>query len=92
MLPIDIRADCQKFLKTCPHKHQKQIAEKILALRHDPSPQDSITLKGNLKRYRRVDTGEYRIIYRVQDNMLFISEIGKRNDGDVYRRAKRRAG
>ncbi|MDO9509226.1 MAG: hypothetical protein Q7I97_07830 [Thermovirgaceae bacterium] len=37
----------------------------------------------------RVDSGEYRIVYRFDDEVLYVSVIGKRNDGDVYKKAKR---
>lgn len=53
-------------------------------------PQDSITLQGKLRQFRRVDAGDYRIIYHFKDDVLFIVVIGKRNDDDIYRRMKRR--
>ena len=53
-------------------------------------PQDSIALQGKLRQFRRVDVGEYRIIYHFKDDVLFIVVIGKRNDDDIYRRMKRR--
>lgn len=90
MLRIDFEfrslADTKKF----PSKHRNQIGKKIEALRHDPMPQDSIILQGKMRQFRRADVGEYRIIYRVEGNTLFIGAIGKRNDDDIYRRMTRR--
>ena len=36
--------------------------------------------------YRRVDIGEFRIIYRVEDDSVKVAVAGKRNDNDVYRK------
>ena len=33
--------------------------------------------------------GEYRIIYRIQEDILKIALIGKRNDAEVYRQLER---
>jgi mRNA interferase RelE/StbE len=37
-----------------------------------------------------VDCGEYRIIYRLDDDVLRIALIGKRNDDQVYEIFKRK--
>jgi mRNA interferase RelE/StbE len=39
----------------------------------------------------RVDVGEYRIIYKIHEaeNMVLMPIIGKRNDGEVYKKFKR---
>jgi len=36
-----------------------------------------------------VDIGEYRIVYRIEDDTVGICLIGKRNDSEVYKRFKR---
>lgn len=90
MLRIDFQSRYLAGAKRLPSKHRNQIAKKIEALRHNPMPQDSIALQGKLRQFRRVDVGEYRIIYHFKDDVLFIVVIGKRNDDDIYRRMKRR--
>jgi mRNA-degrading endonuclease RelE of RelBE toxin-antitoxin system len=52
----------------------------------DPLPPDSIEMKGYP--FRRTDTGEYRIVYRVESDCLKVSFIGKRNDDEIYRQIK----
>jgi len=42
--------------------------------------------------YRRASIGEYRIIYRVEEETLRIPLIHKRNDDEVYKRLKRMGG
>jgi mRNA interferase RelE/StbE len=64
-----------------------------LALNVEPLPADSEQLSGYQGLYR-VDSGEYRIIYRYFPNQDLIEVIlvGKRNDDDVYKRLKRLLG
>lgn len=54
-----------------------------------PDPPDFIAMKGKASHYRRADSGEYRIIYRVNSDALEIILIGKRNDDEVYKRLLR---
>ena len=52
----------------------------------DPEPPDSSPLVGYP--YRRADIGEYRIVYRVEEDCLKVALTGKRNDDEVYRQLK----
>ena len=79
-------------------KPARQIAAQIAKLRINPHPQDSKKLHGT--DLLRVDSGEYRIIYRLSNQLdpgtgrdeqiLNIDVIGKRNDDEVYRRIRRK--
>jgi mRNA interferase RelE/StbE len=83
MLKINISKQAAKFLGKVHPKHGKQIARKIFALRLDPSPAGSIKLKGCS--YKRVDIGEYRIVYYVKAETIYVVVVGKRNEGEVYK-------
>lgn len=87
MLKIDISKPAAKFLVRLPPKQRRQVVFKIESLREDPYPHDSKQLKGYP--FFRADVGEYRIIYIVEGPVLQILVVGKRNDGDVYRRMER---
>jgi len=63
-------------------KHAKQIALRFTELCSDPLPQDSSRLRGY--DYKRFNVGEYRIIYTIDKEILFLIFIGKRNDDEVY--------
>ena len=76
------------FLDKLPPKQFKQVSKKIFSLMANPKPHDSKELKGYP--FRRADIGEYRIVYRVEGDVLKISVVGKRNDSDVYRKLARR--
>lgn len=61
-----------------------------MALNLEALPTDSKTLKSD-SAYRRVDSGEFRIIYRyesLQDTVTIVL-VGKRNDDAVYRKFSR---
>ena len=55
-----------------------------------PHPQDSCLLKG-YEELRRVNIGEYRIVYKFNDTTIYLVIIGKRNDDEVYRSLVRKS-
>jgi len=56
---------------------------KILSLTDNPRPQDYKALQG-YPDYYRVDQGEFRIVYEIRSEEVYIVRVGKRNDGEVY--------
>lgn len=88
MLKINLSKDAERFLKKIPAKHSKQIAERLYTLLQDPEAFPSVELKGYAP-YRRAKSGEYRIIFYVEEDTLFVPLIGKRNDDEVYQLLKR---
>jgi len=89
MLKVDITKSADKFIKKLPPKQYRQVVGTILSLRENPQPHDSRQLTG-YPEYHRVDIGEYRIIYRIDKDTVYIAVIGKRNDDEVYRRFKQK--
>ena len=87
MHKIDITKSAGKFIKKLPPKQYRQVVGTILALRENPTPNDSQQLKG-YPDYRRVDIGEYRIVYRFDNDTVYIATVGKRNDDEIYKRFK----
>ena len=85
---LSLTNDADKFLDRLDAKQFKQVVRRILALAHEPTPTDSIQMQG--RRYRRVDQGEYRIVYFFDDDTVTIVIVGKRNDDEVYTRAERK--
>jgi mRNA interferase RelE/StbE len=66
-----------KFLKDLLLQEFKQIVIKIISLQADSHPQDYKALKGYPGGYR-VDQGEYRILYTIEDNTISIFRILKK--------------
>lgn len=74
-----------KFLGSLDAKQYRQVGQKIFSLMQDSIPQDSAVLAGAKNGERRVDSGEYRIIYTASETEVDIQVIGKRNGDEVYR-------
>jgi mRNA interferase RelE/StbE len=85
MYKLDITKAVDRFLRKLQPKQFRQVVQTILKLRLDPSPRDSKQLIGS-PGYRRVDIGEFRIIYRVEEDVVKIAVAGKRNDYEVYKK------
>lgn len=89
-IELDLKPKAKKFIQKLPPKHQLQIKKRILSLQENPLPHDSKKLIG-YESYIRVDSGEYRIIYRYDfvKQLVTVVLVGKRNDDAIYRIAKR---
>jgi mRNA interferase RelE/StbE len=85
---LQLKADVIKELKGLPPKHCKQVALAILGLLQNATPHDSAPLTGQAH-WRRVDIGEYRVVYRFDEDTVYVPLVGKRNDDEVYKLFKR---
>lgn len=76
-----------KTLAELPKKIQRQVSKKIDALSENPRPSGAKQLQGHDKIYR-IRSGDYRIIYRVDDKKItvFVISIGDRKE--IYRQLK----
>jgi mRNA interferase RelE/StbE len=79
-----------KDLQDLQAKQYKQVVSKLLSLSQQPYQQDCKALKGLTGAYR-VDQGEFRILFYVQEmtedqimGQVQIFRVGKRNDDEVY--------
>lgn len=88
MHQIRLHKQAAKFIQSLPPKQQRQIATALIVLQQNTQPQDAKKLQGY--DYYRVDCGEYRIIYNWDESLISVFIVGKRNDGDVYRKLQRR--
>ena len=90
MLKLDLSNKVRAFISSRQPKHQRQIVAKIRDLRGDPHPSDSKLLKGKARDFKRASIGEYRIVYRVENDVLYVAAVGKCNDDEVYRLLSRK--
>jgi len=86
----DVWPEVRKFILAMQPKHARQVLMRILELCRSPFPQDAKGIRGSQGEYLRVDSGEYRIVYRVVGAILEIPIVGKRNDDEVYKEMKRK--
>ena len=80
---IQVKKSAEKELGKIPPKELLKILDKIKSLSDDPHPTGSIKLT-NQEKYR-VRVVNYRILYKVEDNILtvFVVKVGHRKD--IYR-------
>ena len=88
MIKLRLSKEADRFLRKIPAKHGKQIALRIQALQENPSATPTEDVKG-YPPFRRLKSGEYRVIYFIADGTLNVTLIGKRNDNEIYRQIKR---
>jgi mRNA interferase RelE/StbE len=81
---IEFANQAAKQFKTLPFQIQAQLKAKIDALSTNPRPYGVTKLAGEDDLYR-IRSGDYRIIYTIQDQQLLvlIVKIGHRRD--IYR-------
>jgi len=74
-----------KTFSDLPKNVQERIAPKVNALAQNPHPPGSKKLVG-MDDLFRIRIGDYRIVYQVKDEILFIIVVNVGNRKDVYRR------
>ena len=83
---VHIAENAEKTLRKISRKDQDKITEKIASLKLDPRPNGAIKLKGSGESpIYRIRYGNYRVVYKIEDNKLLVLviEIGDRKD--IYR-------
>lgn len=81
---VELKRSAQKALAKLPRKVQVQIGEKIDALARDPRPQGVKKLSLKEEKYR-VRSGDYRILYEIEDDRLIVLVLKIGDRKDVYR-------
>ncbi len=81
---IQIHPAALNTLETLTEKLQRQITRKIDALAENPRPSGCKKLKGSQDVYR-LRSGDYRIIFQIQDAMLLVLVLKVGHRRDVYR-------
>ena len=81
---IELTRKAKKFLASQSPTIQRQLGDKIDSLEQNPRPAVCKQLEGNRDLYR-VRSGDYRIIYTIEDNQLFVLVVQIGHRRDVYR-------
>lgn len=84
MYQVRIERRALKKLAKIPEPHYTQIKAAILALGQHPRPLGYIKLKG--RDGYRIRVTDYRIIYEIRDDILFINVIDLGHRKDIYDR------
>jgi mRNA interferase RelE/StbE len=78
-----ILPNAEKELKKLPKKDFIRIDELILALANNPRPVGCLKLQGLIDTYR-IRSGDYRIVYTIEDARLVVRIVRVANRKDVY--------
>lgn len=88
MLQANLTNDAMRFLKKRDGKQFMQVFQAIVSLCDNPRPVDSISM-GNGSHYRK-DVGDFRVVYRFDEQTLFVAVVGSRNDSAAYQEFDRK--
>jgi mRNA interferase RelE/StbE len=80
---IFIKPAAQRQLKKLPSAIQKDLIALLESLSADPRPSGYQKLKGRQNQYR-VRSGDYRIIYSIEDASLIVRVIKIGHRRDIY--------
>lgn len=89
-MKLKISKQALKVIERLDAKQCRQVALSVLALTVKPEPHDSQPLKGAKNGERRLDIGEYRVIYAVSGEDVEVLVVDKRNDDRAYEVWERR--
>lgn len=82
---VQIKASAQRELSRLPRDDRRMVEDRIQSLAKNPHPAGSVTLKGKVfKGLCRIRSGNYRVIYQVQDERLIVLVVKVGDRKDVY--------
>jgi mRNA interferase RelE/StbE len=84
MYSIEFKPRASRFIEAQPAKIQRQLFTHIEALAFNPRPAGCKLLHTEEKLYR-IRSGNYRIIYQIQDKILLVVIVKVGDRKDIYR-------
>lgn len=84
MYTIEFKSSVEKDFRKIPRTQQLNIWSSIQALKSDPRPKNSRKLVGTDSDYR-IRVGDYRVIYRIEDDDKIVIIFAVDHRKDIYR-------
>ncbi len=72
MYEIVFTKAAKKQLKKIPKQDQQKISTRIQDLSTNPRPEGMKALQGKLAQFHRVRSGNYRVMYSIEDEKLIV--------------------
>lgn len=88
MRQLALHTHLRKDLADIPPKQYRQVMSAMIELLREPFPHYARPLAGTS--FFRIEVGEYRVIYKADDNTVAVLGVGKRNDSEVYKLLERK--
>ena len=84
MYTVELKRGPEKFLRRQSRRIQRQIISGLRKLQDDPRPAAARKLQG-MKNLYRIRTGDYRIVYCVEDDKLVVLVVRIAHRKKVYK-------
>ena len=81
---VELSKDAEKQLESLSQDLQRQVKAKIDALAENPRPRSVGKLKGLTDLYR-IRVRDYRVVYRIQDQVLLVVVVKIQHRSKVYK-------
>ena len=81
---VVFKPSAAKELGRLPKDALKRVDARLLELRSEPRPRDATKLSG-LEDLYRVRVGDYRVVYRIEDDRLIVLVVRVRHRREAYR-------
>lgn len=81
---VEIEPEAWAEIMALPKTAQEQIFVTIEALEVEPRPGNSKILKHDWRGYRRVRSGNYRVIYTIDEGVLIVVVVKIGDRRDIY--------
>lgn len=81
---VNISRRVSKAVERFPAADFERVTAAILALARDPRPRGSKKMQGREGEWR-IRMGDYRVVYRVDDDALEVNVVAAGHRGSVYR-------
>lgn len=82
---VEIVPAALRTLQSLPRDIRERVRDKIDSLAENPRPHGVKSLQGSQKGYLRIRIGEYRVVYRVEDERLLVLVVAVGHRREVYR-------
>jgi mRNA interferase RelE/StbE len=82
---IELKPSAAARLAQIPVADRRKVGAKIDALAENPRPRGVEKLKGKGEVYYRIRSGNYRIIYQVEDDRLLVMVVRIDDRKDAYK-------
>jgi len=82
---IEFTPAADRVFRKLERRAQRRIDQALALLADNPRPPKATFLKGKLRGYFRVRTGDFRIVYFVEDDRLVMCVVRIADRKDAYR-------
>jgi mRNA interferase RelE/StbE len=81
---VRIAPTAQRQYRKLPAEVRQRVAKALAALSEEPRPSGVVKLRGSSNRWR-IRIGDYRIIYRIEDEIVLVTILIIAHRREVYR-------